>query len=452
METALSIRGYSIRKSRLQQKKIRKIRKELSVRPFIHQDFRDPVPPYPVYLESVKKFYVPRNYGVKNFGDPESNKIPEGEDANITFVKTLRENQIPIVDAYMKSTKTTVGGGIICVPCGYGKTVIALHIMAQLKKKTLIVVHKSFLMNQWIDRIKFFLNDSVRIGRIQAKVCDVKEKDIVLGMLQSISMKDYPEEVFRGFGLAVFDECHHLSAEVFSRALFKVSPKYLLGLSATPQRADGLAKVFKWFLGNIVYHIKGREGENVEVRCIVFDDDSPRYRTVLLNYRGKINYSRMITNICSYSRRTKFIVRMLKILLKGTRKILLLSDRREHLEIIKEYLDRKGIDKSGYYIGGMNQKDLEKSSQKQLILATYAMASEGFDVPTLDTLILASPKSDIIQSVGRILRKRSYERDIHPLVIDIVDPFSIFKRQADKRRRYYKKCNYEIIDNNYKMT
>tara|TARA_Y100000310_G_C20492768_1_gene720064 strand:+ start:139 stop:570 length:432 start_codon:yes stop_codon:yes gene_type:complete len=143
---------------------------------------------------------------------------------------------------------------------------------------------------------------------------------------------------------------------------------------------------------------------------------------------------------------------MLKILLKGTRKILLLSDRREHLEIIKEYLDRKGIDKSGYYIGGMNQKDLEKSSQKQLILATYAMASEGFDVPTLDTLILASPKSDIIQSVGRILRKRSYERDIHPLVIDIVDPFSIFKRQADKRRRYYKKCNYEIIDNNYKMT
>ena len=139
-------------------------------------------------------------------------------------------------------------------------------------------------------------------------------------MLQSISMKDYPEGTFDDFGMAIFDECHHLSAEVFSRALSKVTPKYLLGLSATPKRKDGLSKVFKWYLGDTVFSIKKRDIEDVDVRCFHFNADkyadSKDYNQILHNYRGKINMAQMINNICSYVPRTKYIIKLLKPLIK----------------------------------------------------------------------------------------------------------------------------------------
>ena len=342
----LSKRGYGLKKTELTKEQIKKIRKDLTVKPFIHQDYGIQQPPFPIYLESVKKLYMPRHYGLINFGEPDINKVNSGETINVEFTKTLRKVQIPIVDAYMSATKKTIGGGIICVPCGYGKTVIALNILARLKKKTLIVVHKGFLMNQWKERISFFLND-VNIGTIQGKTVDIINKDIVLGMLQSISMKDYPEYTFDDFGMVIFDECHHLSAEVFSQALAKVSPKYLLGLSATPKRKDGLSKVFKWYLGDAVYTIKKRGVEDVDVRCISFDPknhtDSDKYNKEIHNYRGKINMAQMINNICAYKPRTKYIIKILKSLIKEGRKILILSDRREHLRVIKDYLDKKKI-------------------------------------------------------------------------------------------------------------
>ena len=89
-------------------------------------------------------------------------------------------------------------------------------------------------MDQWKERIEFFLPDA-RVGKIQGDVVKIEDKDIVIGMLQSISMKDYPDDVFNSFGFVIYDECHHLGAEVFSRSLIKVGCKYILGLSATPK-------------------------------------------------------------------------------------------------------------------------------------------------------------------------------------------------------------------------
>ena len=443
----LSKKGYALKKKELTKTQIKKIRTDLTVKPFIHQDYGIQQTPYPIYLESVKKLYLPRNYGIINYGEPDINKINSGETIKVKFIRKLRKVQLPILNAYMSSTKTTKGGGIICVPCGYGKTVIALNALAKLKKKTLIIVHKGFLMNQWKERIKFFLND-VKIGKIQGKTIDIINKDIVLGMLQSISMKDYPEGTFDDFGMVIFDECHHLSAEVFSKALTKIAPKYLLGLSATPKRKDGLSKVFQWYLGDIVFSIKKRDIEDVDVRCISFNadkyTDNKDYNQILHNYRGKINMAQMINNICSYVPRTKYIIKLLKPLIKKGRKILILSDRREHLKVIKTYLDKKKYCGSGYYLGGMKQSELKKSEDKQVLLATYSMASEGFDVPTLNTLVLASPKSDVVQSVGRILRLRPEDRTFKPVILDIIDSFSVFQRQAIKRKKYYKSCSYNI--------
>ena len=116
-------------------------------------------------------------------------------------------------------------------------------------------------MNQWVERINDFIPNA-RIGKLQGNVIKVEGYDIVIAMLQSVSMRDYPEDTFDDFGFVIYDECHHLGAEIFSRSLIKVGCQYTLGLSATPDRADGLTKVFKWFLGDIVFQIKKREKES----------------------------------------------------------------------------------------------------------------------------------------------------------------------------------------------
>ena len=121
-------------------------------------------------------------------------------------------------------------------------TTMSLYIACQLQVKTLVLVHKTFLQDQWIERCAQFTN--AKIGIIRQKKVDVKGKDIVIGMLQSVSMINYDPVIFEDFGLIICDECHHFGSRVFSQALSKLSPKYTLGLSATPIRADGLTKVF----------------------------------------------------------------------------------------------------------------------------------------------------------------------------------------------------------------
>jgi superfamily II DNA or RNA helicase len=466
MKTSIGNRGYTLLKEELSASQIYKIRQDLTVKAFVNQDYGVAPSPFPVYCESARKLYLPRYYGLKQFGQPTSNKIEDGEHVTMEFPLSLKPKQEPIVEAYLKAAKE-VGGGIISVPCGYGKTVIGLYLASKLGLKTLVVVHKEFLVNQWKERIKQFL-PYARVGKIQSNKIFVEGYDIVIGMLQSISMKEYSEDVFKDFGFVIYDECHHLGAETFSRALLKTGCKYTLGLSATPNRADGLSKVFQWHLGDIVFKINKREEENVRVKLIEYEPPSNSssapaldesdleeqaaaddgivdgYNKIILNYNKKPNMAQMINNICSFFPRTKkVVIETIKCLEEG-RKILILSDRREHLRVIKEELDKTPYT-SGYYLGGMKEKDLEETEGKQVILGTFMMASEGFDCRyPLDTIILASPKSNIEQAVGRILRQDAKDRVFVPLVIDVMDSFSTFSGQCFKRIKFYQKNNYNI--------
>ena len=157
--------------------------------------------------------------------------------------------------------------------------------------------------------------------------------------------------------------------------------------------------------------------------------------------------ARMINNICNFSDRIDYIVKILVKIKKNekNRNTLLLSDRREHLKELKSRIDQKNIGKTGYYVGGMKDNELKYTEDNcDIILATFSMAAEGLDLPKLDSVILCSPKSSIEQSVGRILRKKMEDRVYIPLIIDIIDNFSMFINQSKKRIKYYKKCNYNI--------
>ena len=320
-------------------------------------------------------------------------------------------------------------------------TVIALNIITHIARKTLVIVHKSFLMSQWIERIRQFIPNA-RIGKIQGQVIDIDDKDIVIGMLQSLSMKEYPEELFASFGLTIVDECHHISSEVFSRSLLKIVTPYCLGLSATMQRKDGLTKVFKMFLGNIIYSEKRDADDTVLVRGIRYEVNDDEFNSTVYDYRGNPQYSTMLTKLCTYSHRTEFILNVLvqELNEKAEQQILVLGHYKNLLIYLHDAIASRNIASVGYYIGGMKEADLKNSETKKIIIATYAMAAEALDIKSLTTLVLATPKTDVVQAVGRILRVK-HER---PLIVDIIDSHEVFNRQWQKRLHYYKKNKYQI--------
>lgn len=436
----LCSKGVSILKDDLTIEEEKKIREDLQAKPFSPPNSIQCKQPFPIYRESKKKFYVPRFYAIKKYGSIHETSIPEADDIDISFTGDLREYQCNIINAYMKET-TNSGCGLLEIPCGRGKTVMALNIISRLKKKTMVVVHKEFLMNQWIERIQQFLPNAT-IGRIQGQVIDVEGKDIVLCMLQSLSMKDYETSLFQGFGLTIIDECHHISAEVFSRSLFKLVTKYMLGLSATMDRKDKMTDVFKLFLGDVVYKEKREGDDDVTVRSIFYEVEDEEFSKVEYNFKGQTHYSIMIRKLCMFNPRTEFILKVLKdtILENDKQQIMILAHNKSLLKYLYDSIEHRNIGTVGYYVGGMKEKALKETETKQIIIATYAMAEEALDIKTLSALILATPKTDVTQAVGRILRMKHEQ----PLVIDIVDQHDIFKNQWIKRRRYYKKCNYII--------
>lgn len=476
--TNITYRGYVIPKASLPAAELDAIRKELTVKPYIPKDYQmGPTKSYPLYLESENHLYVPKHFGLDTLGAPENAQVFPGRPLDASacrFQGSMREEQLAACRAYLehaKASDTYGGGGILNLPCGFGKTVIGLYIVSQLRVKTLIIVHKDFLLQQWRERISQFLPD-ISVGMLKASIIDAgDDRDIVIASLQSLSMKDYDvKSLFQSFGLVIVDECHHTSAEVFSNALKKTCFKYTLGLSATLQRKDGLSRVFKWFLGPVAYKppkqalapirpLMGPSGNlvpsvhTVIVKIREFFDIHPAYTTERYMMGGtKLNVSRMINQVCEYMPRNAFIATEIQEILKKDpqRRVLILSDRRDHLRSLAAEMETVGVVHStedyGYYQGGLDQNTLKASERKKIILGTFQFVAEGFDVPGLDTLVLASPKSDIIQSVGRILRQRPEDRTYPPLVLDITDDVSLFPAQAKKRRAYYTSKRYWIDD------
>ena len=448
MSTYIGPRGYSIYKECLSVDEQELIRKDLKVTPFVPKSSMVKPVSFPIYRESTKKIYVPRFYGIKTYGKPDCIKINTGESIHLSFKGELRPYQIPAVEAYLKCAKNK-GCGLLELYCGAGKTVCTLKIISELRLKTIIIVHKSFLLNQWEERINEFL-PGAKVGRIQGEIINIEDKDIVIAMLQSLSMKEYPLSIFRSFGLTIIDEVHHISAEVFSRALFKVVTTHMLGLSATMKRKDGLTRVFKMFLGDIVYTKKRDITDNVLVRVIHYHHSDEKYGKEQFNFRGHVNYAAMIKQLCEFQPRSDFILTLLRDTLKENiqQQIMILGHNKNLLIYLHDNIIKQDICDVGYYVGGMKEKDLKLSETKKVIIATYQMAAEGLDIKSLTTLFMVTPKTDVCQAVGRILRKK----DGYHLIVDIVDTHGIFQRQWSKRRAYYRKQKYSIQEielNNY---
>lgn len=321
-------------------------------------------------------------------------------------------------------------------------TVMALKIVSLIQKKTLILVHKEFLMNQWIERIEEFL-PGARVGKIQASTCDIENKDIVIGMIQTMYNKVFPQEVYSQFGLTIIDEVHRIGSEEFSKTLLKTITPYMLGISATVERKDKLTKLLYMFIGPKIHSMLRKQEDTVQVRGIEFVTNDSDFNEVEYDFRGQPKYSTMISKICAYGPRSDFIVKAVRDLLKENpgAQIMVLAHNRSLLTYLHECFNSAEVDPAGFYVGGMKQKDLQETESKQIVLATYAMAAEALDIKTLSILLMATPKTDITQSVGRILRMKH----ANPIIVDIIDSHQLFQNQWKLRKRFYKKSNYKIV-------
>jgi len=256
------------------------------------------------------------------------------------------------------------------------------------------------------------------------KVYDIEVKDN-----HNFIITDNCEKSISG---PIVSNCHHLPGKVFSRVFYKIGTKYNLGLSATITRPDGLTKVIKYFIGEPIVNLK--LNTIIPKVIIKYTSIEPIREKTMIN--GKINIPGMINELCNSFMRTLEVVNEIKKKYSEGRKILVLTDRRNHCMELKRLLSDYDC---GLYMGGMKNEALQESNKKRIIIATFHIASEGYDNPELDTLVFASPKSKIEQACGRILRQ---ENENDPEIIDFVDPFSVFNNFYFSRLKFYKSKKY----------
>jgi superfamily II DNA or RNA helicase len=326
------------------------------------------------------------------------------------------------------------GGAIVNLFAGGGKTSLAIWIATKLGEKTMILVHKNFLADQFEERIRGHV-PTATITRIQGSMCDTSG-DFVIVMIQTLMTRKYPAETFREFGLLVVDECHHAPAESFSQTLVGLAFPAVLGLSATPTRKDGLTRVMHWFLGPTAFANKRTNQTNVVVHAVNFKHPSYSMPPPM-NKRGDIDYAGLVSRIVDLPDRTVAIADEAQKLAWTGRRVLVLSHRRGHATAIAEELRRRDVD-AATYLGG------DKDPPDAIVTcATYALAAEGYDDPRLNALVLATPSSDVNQACGRVLRGGGGD---DPIIVDIVDHYSLFYSQFVKRTKFYRETGFAMAD------
>lgn len=460
MKTYLSKLGYVLNKSEFDKETIRQVKRELVAKPIQDDKFYTTNAEFPVYKETLTKLFIPVQYGISKFGVPTNKSITyKGknipEDLCMFNGTLLPEQEEPYTVLYEKTQESIPTGGVMCLSTGSGKTFLAIKLITEVKRKTLVVVNKISLLEQWTQEINKFA-PNLRVGKVQGQNIDIVEKDVIIGMLQSIT-KDLPNKMFDDISMMIIDEAHNVSSRVFSKILFKACCPVMIGLSATPNRADGLDYVLYWHIGSLIYKSKNvkRKGKDPEIRTITLDSTEYKDISIVHPYSGRkqLQFTSMLSDLIKMPKRNKLIIEIIKTLFENVskRKVLLLTERRTHAEELYNLLKEARVNFSfGLFLGGMKIDVLNENRKSDLIIATIAAFSEGVSEKDLNTLILTTPKKFIghiknssknesgkmEQIVGRIFRKE--HTDIHPLIIDIFDNFSVYKTHGKQRQMFYK--------------
>lgn len=346
--------------------------------------------------------------------------------------------------------------GVLCAPTGFGKTVVGAKIISELNTNTLVIVNRNNLLEQWKDRLSYFLNiDKKEIGQIGASKEKVNGK-LDIASFQSLFKKDNLEDLVKNYGLVIVDECHHVAAFSFEKVLKAIRSKYVYGLTATPTRKDGWHKIIYMQCGDIRCRVANHElKQNKELEHTVIVKKT-NYKYIPIEEKEKIQISEILNDMCHNVFRNSLIVEDIRKCIEEGRIPIVLTERVEHLKILKESLENLNIPIVIYKgnIGKKKNKEIQEiikeadeSHQPRIILATSSSIGEGFDDSRLDTLFLTMPvswKGRIIQYVGRLHREHEDKEKV--IVYDYLDNMKVLEKMYFRRLKGYKIAGYEIIE------
>lgn len=411
------------------------------------------VPQYfDLLLEDSETYFLPRGFLRKFLIYLQENKYEiELQDQRISFPVIDFKPSINLFGYQQKTVEKALQRhfGIIVAPPGAGKTVMALDLVAKRGQPALILVHRRQLLEQWQDRIESFLKiPKNEIGEISGKKKQFGQK-ITVAMMQSMLKMDM-QEINKKFGLVLVDECHHIPANTFRQVIVSFNPYYLYGLTATPQRKNNDEQLIFLYLGEILARIDNYDLQNE--RALQGDSSSDSLKILIkkteLNFPFdmQIDPLELAVKVLIYdTARNLQICKDVCDEAHVGKKILILTERKDHVQILAKYLLEKGLDVI-FLTGDDNKKTrLEKlklveNSDFDVMVTTGQLFGEGADFKAFNTLFLVYPFSfegKLIQYIGRIQRSKD-EKTIY----DYRDyKVTYFERMFLKRQKYYQSLN-----------
>jgi superfamily II DNA or RNA helicase len=368
-----------------------------------------------------------------------------GDPIAVSFLGTLRSDQEVAVSAMLSHDV-----GILCAPTAFGKTVSAAALIAKRSVNTLVLVHRTELLRQWQERLQAFLgvgNGVVgTIGGGKAKPTGV----IDIAVMQSLSRKGEVSDKVKNYGQIIVDECHHVSAISFEALLRSVAARYVVGLTATPVRRDGQQPIIFMQCGPI-RHSAARPASAPNDLSVV-----PRLLSKPIVVPDGSGIQDVFRRLADDIERTAKIVSEVELAFSQGRKILVLTERTEHVDALEAELQGRvhnlftlhGRVPKKQRISRIHELDSLSADAPRVLVATGKLVGEGFDHPALDTLVLAMPiswKGILQQYAGRLHRAHADKSDVR--VIDFVDAGNAaLLRMWDKRQAGYKAMGYRMAD------
>jgi superfamily II DNA or RNA helicase len=375
-----------------------------------------------------------------NFCDERCSGMP----IDVTFMGTLRSDQEASVQAMLGHNI-----GVLCAPTAFGKTVTAAAMIARRGVNTLILVHRTELLKQWQERLQTFLGVGKGaigvIGGGKSKPTGI----IDIAVMQSISRQGEVNPLVESYGQVFIDECHHVGAVSFDAILKVIKAKYVHGLTATPVRRDGQQPIIFMQCGPIRHTATSPSTAPHDLQV------TAKYQHRHLEIPSTAGIQDVFKYLANDQSRTQVIAEEIKWSYEQGRKVLVLTERTDHLDAILQAL--KGVPTPFVLHGRMSKKlrsnlitelnSLPEDSPR-ILLATGKLVGEGFDHPALDTLILAMPvswKGTLQQYAGRLHRDHATKTDVR--IIDIVDTgHPALLRMWEKRQAGYKVMGYRIAE------
>ena len=367
----------------------------------------------------------------------------DGSPIDAPFVGTLRLDQEAAVAAMLHHDT-----GVLCAPTAFGKTVTAAAMIARRGVTTLVLVHRTELLKQWQERLQAFLGvGKGEVGTIGGGKAKPTGK-IDIAVMQSISRQGKVNPLVYNYGQVIVDECHHVGAVTFDAILKSAKAKFVLGLTATPVRRDGLQPIIFMQCGPIRYKAAKPAGMPHDLEVL------PRSRLTRINLPTDAGIQDIFGHLANDQARTEAIAAEVRDAVGQGRKVLVLTERTEHLDAINAALH--GLLSALFVLHGrMSTKqrralvadlDALPPDAPRVLLSTGKLVGEGFDHPPLDTLVLTMPvswKGTLQQYAGRLHREHATKTDVR--IIDFVDAgHPALMRMWEKRQRGYRAMGYRI--------